>query len=334
MRKTFNPKLLAALGLASALLLGGCASDTDNPPDAAKDQGTSIAFFYSEGNSYLTAGNTSATVTAEDVNATVTLFNSNFDPQQQLNQIETAVAQGGYDAYVLAPLDGNLLCDFVRENILDQGIPVVTFQGTLCGRDSERGEAQLEPDVFAHVTGQNLEIYEEWIAEIAEIHPEGGTVAVLSGPPLISNTTNLNLALEKLPADFEIVANQTTDYTTPSAFATAQTMLQANPDIDLFISNYSGVTQGVVEAVKAAGSSASIFDFGGDQWALDAVASGEITSTVMMLPASETATAIRLAVDAINDVDSPGVVVLTEDDSLPGTPFVTSENVASFTAEY
>lgn len=331
-RKSRSRSALVAAGLAGALSLSACASASESESSATDD--ISIAFFYSEGNSYLTAGNESAKATADELGVTVTLFNSNFDPQQQLNQVETAVTQGGYDAFVIAPLDGNLICDYVRENVLDQEIPVVTFQGTLCGRDSERGEAQLEPGVFAHVTGQNLEIYEAWVAEIAENNPDGGTVAAMSGPPLIANTTNLNLALEQLPADFDIVANQTTDYTTPSAFAAAQTMLQANPDVDLFISNYSGLTQGMVEAVKSAGGSARIFDFGGDQWALDAVSSGDITSTVMMLPATETATAIRLSVDAINGGKSPGVVVLTDDASLPGTAFVTRENVSSFTAQY
>ncbi len=330
---------LAIAALAGILALTACSGSTAEAPGdsgsgAASGDKPSIAVFYAEGNAYLTAGNESAKAAADELGVDITLFNSGFDPQQQLNQIETAVTQGGYDAFVIGVLDGNLLCDYVRENLIEQDIPVVTFQGTLCGHDTERGEAQLEEGVFAHVTGQNLEIYETWMEEIAAQSPAGGKVAVLSGPPIQGNTVNLNEALKTLPDSFEVVANQTTDYTTPDAFSKAQTMLQANPDIDLFISNYSGVTQGVVEAVKAADSAAKIFDFGGDEWALGAVASGEITATVMLFPATETATAIRLAVDALGGEPSPGVVDLTRSDAVPGTVFVTKENASEFTPEY
>ncbi len=327
---------LAALAVG-ALALSACT--TEEPAAAGTQPGSdgdtpSIALFYSEGNAFLTAANEGAQDAAEQLGADLTLFNSNFDPQQQLNQLQTAMTQGGFDAFVIAPLDGNLLCDYVTGTVLPAGIPVVTIQGPLCGRDSERGAAQLEEGTYAHVTGQNVEIYEAWMAQIADRNPEGGTVAVLSGPPLLGNTINLNEAVTSLGPDFEVVASQTTDYTTPSAFAAAQTTLQANPGIDLFISNYTGITQGVVEAISSLGSDAQVYDFGGDTWALDSVANGTIAGTVMMLPATETATAIQLALDAIAGAASPGVIDLTQDEALPGTPFVFRENVADFTAEY
>lgn len=333
-RKTRALLASAAVGL---LALAGCTnSGGDSGGGDTGDSGSdkpSVALFYSEGNAFLTAANEGAKQAADELGIDLTLFNSNFDPQQQLNQLETAVTQGGFDAFVIAPLDGNLLCDFVTNTVLPDGIEVVTIQSPICARDTERGNDQVEPGAFAHITGQNIEIYEEWMSQIAERN-DGGKVAVLSGPPLLANTINLAEAVKTLGSGFEVVANQTTDYTTPTAFAAAQTMLQANPDIEIFISNYTGVTQGIVEAVAAAGSSAKIYDFGGDQWALDAVESGTIAGTVMMLPATETKAALELVLDALAGGESPGAIDLTADPSLPGTAFVFAENVGDFTAEY
>lgn len=336
MRKPDKRRLLLAAATAGMLALAGCSAGGDTPGGTETGDGDtqSIALFYSEGNAFLTAANEGAKQAAEDLGVDLTLFNSNFDPQQQLNQLETAYTQGGFDAFIIAPLDGNLLCSFVTDTVLPAEIAVVTIQTPLCGRDTERGDEQVEPGTFAHVTGQNLEIYEEWMAQIAERNPDGGKVAVLSGPPLLANTINLEAAVETLGGAFEVVASQTTDYTTPTAFAAAQTMLQANPDIDIFIANYTGITQGVAEAAAAAGSPAKIYDFGGDQWALEMVDSGTIAGTVMMLPATETAMAIQLVLDALSGAGSPGAIDLTAVPSLPGTAFVFKENVAEFTAEY
>ena len=98
------------------------------------------------------------------------------------------------------------------------------------------------------------------------------------------------------------------------------------------MSNFSGMTRGVVEAVG--NKDVEIYDFGGDTWALENVASGKLTSSVMMLPRLETREAIEAVAEYVQGKDVPVFINLAESDSLPGTPFATKQNVGEFTAEY
>jgi ribose transport system substrate-binding protein len=69
----------------------------------------------------------------------------------------------------------------------------------------------------------------------------------------------------------DLVANEGTSYTMEEACKKAQAILQANRDLRFIISNYSGMTQGIVRAVREAGlqKQVKISDFSGSQWALN-----------------------------------------------------------------
>lgn len=336
-RSTFAAGVIAA---TSALLLAGCTVPTQDEPAQGSSNldpdNLKMALFYTEGNDYLTAGIASAKATAEDLGIELDVFDAQFDTQTQVNQIQSAITRGGYDVFIMSPNDGQLLCDVVKNNVFPEGIEVVTFNGPICGRDLNSGDDLWEPGTIAHISGQTAEVYQEWVRSIADDNPDGGNVAVLTGPPIQANTVNMTNALEELGSEFTVVANQTTDYTTPQGFAATQTILQANPDLDIIISNYAGITMGVVEAVKAAGKSddVRVYDFGGNEWALGAVKSGDLRQTVIMLPASETAEAVKAAYAFAQGEDVPRFIDLTKLDFLPGTPFATSENVDEFTPEY
>jgi ribose transport system substrate-binding protein len=173
---------------------------------------------------------------------------------------------------------------------------------------------------------------------IRDQNPDGGQVAILTGPPTDANSQNFNAAIEEvlLPAGFEVVAQQSTDYSTPQGFAAAQDIIQANQDLDIILTNWSGLTQGVAEALAASGREGiKLYDMGGTQWALDAIKNGQLQSTVMLLPYLEARRSFEALADAYLGNEVPKFINLATDPSLPdGSPFVTAENVDQYEAQY
>jgi ribose transport system substrate-binding protein len=346
-------KINMAGALLAVLALGACSTaeevrsgSTEGSESRAEEVAAElepsdlkIAFFSSAtNNSYLQAGIDGVERAADEIGATVDVFDGKFDAQVQFNQIQSALTSGKYNAFVVEANDGNLLCDILTQDAPQAGILVSAMNQPICGRATNAGEELWEPGTVTFVGGQTLDVYEAWIDSIMSENPDGGQVAVISGPDLGANTINLNEALKAMKDDpsFEIVANQKTDYSTPQGFDAAQTILQANKNLDIIISNYSGMTQGVVEAVKAANRSndVKVYDMGGDKWAINAVKRGELAQTVIFLPELEGYLSVKAIGDFVAGKEVDRFINLTESDTLPGTPFVTQENVEEFTPEY
>jgi ribose transport system substrate-binding protein len=328
---------------ASAAPVTEAASESAEPSAAAspslQPSDLRIALFSAAtNNEYLQAGIAGAQEAAEAAGAQIDVFDGKFDPQEQFNQLQQALTSGKYNAFVVEPNDGNLVCDFLTNDAAEAGVLVSVFNQPICDRATKPGDEVHQPGTITFVGGQTLDVYQAWIEEIISNNPDGAKVAVISGPDLNANTINLNTALETLAATpgFEIVANQKTDYSTPKAFEAAQAIMQANPDLDVIISNYSGMTQGVLQAADAAGKvgEIKIYDMGGNTWAVDAVKNGQIAQTVMFLPKQEGYDAVQAVVDFVNGMEVDPFINLTESSALPGTPYVTQENAADFTPEY
>lgn len=298
-----------------------------------------MAFFSSAANnSYLQAGIAGVQRAADEMGATVDIFDGKFDAQVQFDQIQSALTSGKYNAFIVEANDGNLLCDILTQEAPQAGILVSAMNQPICGRAINTGDELWEPGTVTFVGGQTADVYQAWVDDIMSDNPDGGQVAVISGPDLGANTINLNEALAAMEEDpsFTIVANQKTDYSTPQGFDAAQTILQANSDLDIIISNYSGMTQGVVEAVKAGNrlDSVKVYDMGGDRWAVEAVKRGELAQTVIFLPELEGYLSAKVIGDFVSGEDVPRFINLTEADTLPGTPFVVRDNADEFTPEY
>lgn len=348
--------ILSACGGSSTSTSSSAASEAATPAESASQAASSaepsapaeptmaasdlrIALFSAAtNNEYLQAGITGAQEAAAAAGAQIDIFDGKFDPQEQFNQLQSALASGKYNAFVVEPNDGNMVCDFLTGEVADAGILVSIFNQPICDRATMPGDEVHEPGTVTFVGGQTLDVYQAWIDQIISENPDGAKVAVISGPDLNANTINLNTALATLSntPGFEVVTNQVTDYSTPKAYEAAQAILQANPDLDLIISNYSGMTQGIVEAAEAADKvgQVKIYDMGGNTWAIDAVKSGQISQTVMFLPKQEGYDAVQAVIDFVNGTAVAPFINLTESDALPGSPYVTIDNAADFTAEY
>lgn len=343
-----TPVLLALLA-SGALLLAGCSSPSQEAAENA-ESGTAgeqpettvesvedlkVAYFSAgSSNQYLQAAIDEAKVYAEEQGFELDVFDGEFDAQVQFDQMQTAVTSGRYNAFAVEPNDGSLVCNLLTEDAPEAGIMVAVFNLPICGRAENLGEETWEPGTVNYVGGQTADVYQQWVEQVKQDYPDGAKIALLSGPDLNANTIVFFEAAKAFgEGPWEVVAQQSTDYTTAQAFQAAQTFMQANPDLNVVMSNFSGMTRGVVQATG--GSDVAVYDFGGDQWALDNVKNGDIASSIIMLPRQETRYALQGFVDTVNGEQTPKFVNLAELDILPDrSPFATPENVDEYEAEY
>jgi ribose transport system substrate-binding protein len=349
--KTRRTTAVAALGLTAALAFSSCSSGVETTSaDSGSGSGSGseiieppvddpadlkIAYFSAgTSNSYLQASIDEAKKVADEIGAELDVFDGEFNAQTQFDQMQQALTSGKYNAFAVEPNDGNLVCDILTQSAPEKDVLVSVFNLPICGRATNLGDETHEPGTITYVGGQTLDVYNDWVQSVIEANPDGAKVALISGPDLNANSIAFFEAAKAFDdaEGFEVVAQQTTDYTTPKAFDAAQTILQANQDLDVIMSNFSGMTRGVVEAVG--NRDVQIFDFGGDEWALNQVKAGNLTSSVMMLPRQETREALEAIAAYVQGEDVPPFINLTESDKLPGTPFATQDNIDEFTAEY
>jgi ribose transport system substrate-binding protein len=346
----------AALGAACGSSGGGSSSTASGEPSPAgtpdgravipsgvtKPSDLKFAFFsWGSGNSYLQAGMKGAKDAAAAMGASIEIFDGKYDPAVQIDQVETALSGGRFNAFAAEPADSAALTPIFKQAMADGTVLVSCLNIPLGGRDLNEGDALWEPGTVTFVGGQTHDIYAGWMQKIIDLalkaYPGGGKAAAITGPKIGANGKNIDDVMKKmLPGTgIDLIANQETDYTTAKAYQVAQDILQANKDLKYIISNYSGMTQGIVKAIQEAGrSEVKVYDFGGNQWALDAVKSGDIEMTVVMLPYTEGYQSIEAIGQYITAQPVPKFINLTKDPSLPGTPYVTKDNVDQFKAQY
>ncbi|WP_165820761.1 sugar ABC transporter substrate-binding protein [Pueribacillus theae] len=328
------------LFLLLALILTACGSTSSNGKETGKEPESKtetntpkkIAFFSAgASNNYLQTGIEHAKKTAKDLGMEIDIFDGRFDPLAQLNQVQNALAAKKYDGFVIEAVDGNQLCKIATEEAPAQGIAVSAINIELCGETDNAAEGTL-----TFVGGQGINVYQDILKKIFSDNPEGGKIAAIGGPATGTPYLNFKAALEiEMPKNpnWELIGLHSTDYTANQAFQVAQNILQANPDLDVIFSNYSGMTSGVVEAKAAARQDdVKIYDFGGDTWAFESVENGDIEQTTIMLPKEEIEYGIKVLNDYFNGKEVPNFIDLTKEEILPGTPHVTLDNIEEFRA--
>ena len=132
MRTTKSRIMLAAGSTAVLLALAGCAESASSQTSAdtvAIDVGNNMkvnlktspnlkvaVFIPGVANAYGQAQELAAKETAKELGMEMTLFDGSYDPSQQLNQMQTALASGDYDAAVVQALDGTVVCKTITED--------------------------------------------------------------------------------------------------------------------------------------------------------------------------------------------------------------------------
>jgi ABC-type sugar transport system substrate-binding protein len=220
------------------------------------------------------------------------------DTEQQLNQLQTALAQG-YDAIMVSPITpANLIPALVAAN--QAGIPIINVDERVDPAAAEAAGAKLTSVIASDNRDAGARAAQYMIDNI----PDGGKVAIIEGKA--GNQSGLDRkegfqeAIEAA-GNFEIVASQPADWDQQRALDAATNILQANPDlVGLYAANDT-MALGVVEAARAAGKLDQAVIIGTDAIpaALAAVQAGDMEGTVAQFPAEEARIATSLAILAL-----------------------------------
>lgn len=319
------------------LVLSACSSSNQVTNSGGKEKSNTsenerkrIAFFSSGSNTtYEQVAFKQAKETAEKLGMDLDVFDASYDALKQLGQIQNAITSGKYDGFVVQANDGNQLCKIVTQDAAEKGIAISAINIELCGEHDNAAK-----NTITFIGGQGIGVYQGILKKIFSDNPEGGKIAAIGGPPTGANYLNMKAAFElelKNYPNWELVGIHSTDYTANNANKVAQNVLQANKDLDVIFSNYSGMSVGVVSAKKSMKrDDVKLYDFGGDKWAFEAVKNGDIEQTAIMLPRREIELGIIALHDYFNGKDVPKFINLTKEDILPGTPYVERSNIEEF----
>lgn len=258
---------IAALIAAGALGLAACSGGASNDGDSAGDTGDSgngdsgsssdvrIAMVtHGDGGSFWSVAKRGAEDAAEAEGVELDYQESNNDPQQQAQLIETAVS-AGVDGIAVSVPNPDAIRDAL-EQAAEAGIPIVTLNsGSTVYKDL---------GAITHV-GQDEEIAGAGAGE--QLAAEGGTKLLC----VIHEQNNVGLQSRCAGArstfggdveDFQVTG--TADPTQTANEIAAK--LQADSSIDSVLALNPDIAMAAVEAIDTAGSSANLatFDLSGD----------------------------------------------------------------------
>ena len=215
-----------------------------------------------------------------DVDVEVQAASSITDTSGQADRLN-AMAQQGYDCYVVNPISGTNLIQGLAQ-IAAQGTPVVNIDSPVEADAAEK--AGLE--VSTYIGTDNVEAGKMGGEAMVEALGGSGKVALIGG---ISGDVTSAARLDgftQAAGDLEIVQTVAADWDRQTAQTRATDILSANPDLKGFFSANDDMALGIARAVANAGMTGKVDIIGVDgiEDALKAVESGDLTASVAQYP--------------------------------------------------
>lgn len=297
-----------------------------------------IAFF-SDGstNTYLESANSAAENAAKKAHVSLTYFDGNFTPTAETNQMEQALASGKYNAWSVESSSPDA-CHLIKEAIKKK-ILVSVFNGPQCHPNTTEGAKAWIKGTLNFVAGdQTYKTFHKWLAKIAKLNPGPQHALVITGPTGLSQTPFTDEAIkavEKKDPTFTATSEPTPKYTTAGSDAIASAYLTGHPTTTIVAGNYSTLTLGGLEAVKAAGDLGKIkvYDSGGSKQVAQDIKKGLIQLTQPYLPATESRDSVVSIIKAWHGKVGPHYITIMK--SLKGGErFITKKNVTSYKPQF
>lgn len=202
---------------------------------------------------------------AQARNAKVDVFNADFDPGKQQSQFQDALATGRYDAYIVIPVDGVSVVPMVKQAIAS-GAAVVATGDLALGPKYDTNEPQVE-GMAGSVNTTNGAIGER-LGNLSIQACEGDDdcqVAFIAG---VATTPAEAYEAETIKRTFEghpnvhLVAVQNGEFLADPSKAAASNILQAHPDLDVFVTGGDQMAYGAQLAIKDAGKTDQVQTIG------------------------------------------------------------------------
>jgi ribose transport system substrate-binding protein len=328
--------------IAAGLALAACSSTSSSAPSAststaASHKPMSIAYLsFAVENSYDAPMLAAAQAVASTEGATLKVFDANNSPQTQFSQLQDVINSGQYNGIIVQPIFGTGLTSLVAQAIA-KGIKVVNMDQIL-GPDLSTDQPQVK-GLSANVTFVPTEIGTKLGDLVVQACKVKGlnpcTVGYLFDIKASALDVAINGAFQKAIAGSPVkIAAQGQSFFSPTTGLTAvQTMLQAQPGLNLIVGSDQGI-EGGAQALASAHLTGKVIlvGYGASAAALAGVKSGAWYADVAQAPASEGREAVQAMVKALQTGTSSGGIDPVA--SLPNGGVVTHANVSQFTAEW
>ncbi|WP_243719552.1 sugar ABC transporter substrate-binding protein [Actinomadura sp. KC06] len=232
-------RLSTVVAAGLVLALAACTDSDDGGGSGPSGDAKSIAFFgFAKANSFSQATFEGVKEQAAKEGGKAEFFDSGFDAQTQLRQLQDAITSKRFGVFVLQANDGTAVVPAVRQAVRS-GIAVVV-QFTPVGTRYDTAEPQV-PGVISLVdvpvqNGRQLGVLGVGACQASKAKP--CKVAYLEGLktlPLDNARTKAVVDSLKAAKDVEVVAQVEGGYTRDSGRKAMQDLLQAHPDVDVVI---------------------------------------------------------------------------------------------------
>jgi ribose transport system substrate-binding protein len=302
-------------------------------PNEVKKEWNVCRFANASVDGFLVVANNVAKEAAERLNSHMTLFLSPFEPTQQLNQIETALAQNKCEGIQVEPISTSVVCNILTQEAQAKDIPVVVSNQPLCN-DKDFTEGTVAASIY-----QTEENYGKLAMEAFKAVSEkgGGEVGVITGPATFEGTPRLVAGYEKAEEKYpsvKVVQTLQTDFTPGQGLSAAQTLLSAHPNVKGIFSSYDEVTVGIIKALEAHGTKPGdivISSVQGSKTGVEAIKKGWINFDLYVPPREETGRAVEALIAHLEGKEVPQILPVEE--GLKAGIIMTPENVSEFRVE-
>ncbi|RSK47439.1 sugar ABC transporter substrate-binding protein [Bacillus canaveralius] len=305
--------------LAISTIISGCSngessgSSVKESNTAAKDdKGVKLGFSFGQSvHPFFIAMEKGARAAAKDLNVDLKVTSADYKLENQISNVEDLL-QDGIDGLLLNPIDSKALSNVVNQ-ANEKKIGVFTVDIGVVGADTT-----------SFIASDNKEIGRTAARYVAEQLKGKGKIALIGWPTITSCKDREDGFLEEIAKSkgIKVVANQGAGMERAKSLEAAETILQANPDIDAFFGVNESAAMGALSAVQARDNK-DIFILGVDATPdlLDSIKNNTaIKATVAQDPYQMGKIAVENAVKFVNG-ETPEKEIAVE------TSLVTSENV-------
>jgi ribose transport system substrate-binding protein len=336
----------AALGLAacsssssssSAATATSSAQAASSASASTAPKAMNIAYLsFAVDNTYDAPMLAAAQAVAQTDGATLKVFDANNNPQTQFNQLQTVISSGQYNGIITQPIVSTGLVSLVQQAI-SKGIKVVNMDQIL-GPSLSTDAAQvtgLSANVTFVPTTIGTQLGQQVVAACASKKLSPCKVGYLYDIKASSLDTAIfgafTAAIKGSPV--QVVANGQSFFTPTDGESATQTMVQAQPGLNVITGSDQGM-EGATVALSTAHKTGQVLlvGYGASDAAIAGVTSGGWFSDVAQAPSSEGRLAVQALVAAIQTGKVSGAVnpVAAE----PNGGIVTKATASQFTGEW
>lgn len=269
----------------------------ENTVKFAKGEPLKIAFNgFGKGFDYTVPEYNGAEEVGKELGLDVTTFDPRADPQLQIEQIQSVINSGQYNALVVYPLANELECDLLTKQAPSKGVVVVAFGYPACEQDEATpGLLTTIPDT------PSRDSYTAWAERIVEDQEnEGkkdGKAFLVTGPKTDWSALLAAEVLEEVLGEAGIEVEQVvdTDYSQAGSLPKVQDALQRNPDTTIIVDQFPEGTAATLTALKIAGKIGKIdvYGWGANAPSVKAIEEGTLKMAVPYYPYTNVKTALE-----------------------------------------